>query len=276
MFDLTALLPHLEPAMDWRLAFPALGLPAAAMLPLAARRGGAQWLQWRLQALPRENYQVVQRPRLPVSPGGDRLEYVVLSPHGVFLVQVVNRSGHIIGNPTDKLWAQKIGGKSRAFHNPLRLGRRWAAMVAASIDIDPALLFPVVAFTGRCKFDTPMPANLTGPLGCLDYVRTDTGVELDDDELARIRAGIEAGLHDPRRHAQPDRVRVARHDEAAALAHGHAAGTVCPRCGAALGAYSYKTGTRAGQMFSGCTNFPACSYRAYPIRKKADQVAVPA
>jgi hypothetical protein len=209
MFDLSSLLSGLASSVDSRLGFATLALPVAAMLPAAVRRGGTQWLHWRLRTLPRDRYQVLHRPPLPVARDGDRVEHVVLSPHGVFLVQVVDRAGRIAGKADDKVWAQKLSGGSSAFHNPLRLGRRRAAMLAKSMDIDPAVLFPVVAFTGRCRFDHPMPANLTGPLGCLSYVRAGAGVLLDDDELARIRAGLEAGLDDPRWRIGRERVPVA-------------------------------------------------------------------
>ena len=268
-------MPDLVPTAGWRLAFPALALPAAAMLPAAIRRSGAQWLRWRLDALPHDRYEVMHRPPLPVALDGDCVEYVVLAPHGVFLIQCVDRGGRILGKPKDKIWAHKVPGGTTAFNNPLRLGRRRAAVLADAMDIDPDVLFPIVVFTGACKFDGAMPDNLTNPLGCLGRVRADTGVLLDDEELARIRACLEAGLDDPRWRACRERVRVRvpagadvlRHDARPAAAA--TTGPVCPRCGAALGAYSYKTGARAGQMFSGCTRFPACGYRAYPVRKTA-------
>lgn len=275
MFDLSSLFSHLASSVDARLGFATLALPMAAMMPAAVRRGGTQWLQWRLRTLPGDRYQVLHRPPLPVARDGDRVEHVVLSPHGVFLVQVVDRSGRITGKPEDKVWGQKLPGGTSAFHNPLRLGRRRAAMLAKSMDIDPSVLFPVVAFTGRCKFDNPMPANLTGPAGCLAYVQTGARVLLDDNELARIRAGLEAGMDDPRWRIHRERVPAPVQREA------HPAGAagqaqVCPRCGAPLGVYSYKTGHRAGRMFSGCTRFPGCSYRAYPVRKKDEPTPVPA
>jgi restriction system protein len=279
MFDLSTLLTNVTSAVDWRFGFATLALPVAVVLPAAVRRGGMAWLHWRLRMLPRDRYQVVHRPPLPVARDGGRVEHVVLSRHGVFLVQVVDRAGHIAGSMQDKVWTQKTARGTSTFHNPVRLGRRRAAMLAKSMNIDPAVLFPVVAFSGKCTFEQPMPANLTGPLGCIAYVQAAGDVLLDDDELAHIRAGLEAGLDDPRWRIHRERVPVhcaGRQVEGASAAASQPAGPVCPRCAAALGAYTYKTGHRAGQMFSGCTRFPACGFRAYPVRRHDEHAPLPA
>jgi hypothetical protein len=267
MIDLTAPLPVL--------AFPALALPAALVLSRAARRS----LRWRFKMLPPERYQVVHDPALPATPDGDLIQHAIISRYGVFLVQVLDRAGRIEGGPDDKLWIQQFAGGSSAFHNPLRVGRRRAAVLAAMMGIDTDALFTIVVFTGRCTFGQAMPANLTTPGGCLTYLRARREVRLGDAELERIRARLEKGLPDPQwqalvaqtMQARRERVRVAAEEaKAQASALVQAPHPVCPRCGAALGAYSYKTGARAGQMFSGCTRFPACGYRAYPMRKNAE------
>lgn len=213
-------------------------------LPLALRRPGAWLLYLQLRmSLPRARYHILA-PADGAVLDDEVLEFVVLSPHGVFVIHAIERAGRFGGSRHDRMWTQKLPGGSSTFPNPLRLLRRRAAALAQAGGIDPAIVFPAAVLTGRCSLAPGMPVNVHGRSDCLPWLRAHDAVLLGEAGVERIRE------------------RLAHAASASGRGTRQAGGARCPACGAALGAYTYKTGQRAGQAFSGCTRFPVCTYRA--------------
>lgn len=262
MVDPLSLLSSLVLPYWW--AIPLIALARLARLPAVKGWIGEAMLHVALRLrLPREHYHLRRNLTLPTSDGSTQIDHVVVSRYGVFVIETKNYGGWIFGKPLDKTWTQKFPRHSSAFQNPLHQNHKHVRTLAELAAIDDAALFSLVVFVGSSTFKTPMPPNVTHLRGCLAYIRARQATLLDDAEVARILGHIDDGRLEPswRTHAAHiEHVRALRaRREPQTEAKPQQPG--CPHCGGALGDYVYKTGTKTGQAFRGCTRFPACKYR---------------
>lgn len=275
MFDPLPLLQHVLAPFWWVLLIPLL----AVLFRLPTVKGwiGETILHTGLRLLlPSARYHLMRNVTLPTRDGSTQIDHVVVSRHGVFVIETKNYGGWIFGKPDDKMWTQKFPGRSSAFQNPLRQNVKHVRTLAELTGLDDKALFSQIVFVGNCSFKTPMPANVGKLKACLAAIRGRDEVLLSDDEVARVLERIRTGRLAPTRATHKAHVRHvqalvdAKRAEAGARAHDHAA---CPQCGAAVDEYTYKTGGKSGQSFHGCTRFPACGYRIDLPERAAEAIA---
>jgi restriction system protein len=251
--------------------------------------------------LDRRRYLMFHNLILPTPDGTTQVDHVIVSRHGIFVIETKHFSGWIFGSERNRTWTQKFPKRSVTFQNPLRQNYKHVRALAELTGVPDRALFSLVVFVGDCTFKTPMPDNVTRAPGCLAYIRARSEVLLSEAEVEGVVARIARGRVAPSlaanaAHARHVRERFAQRAEApvrtpaapaasAAPAAERIEPTVpavpavapavlppaapaavapcCPRCGSVLGDYTYRSGERAGQTFRGCTGFPGCRYRTH-------------
>ena len=228
-----------------------------------------------------KRYRLLRNVTLPTEDGSTQIDHVVVSRHGIFVVETKNYGGWIFGKPHDKTWTQKFPRHSSRFQNPLRQNYKHVRTLEQLTGVPAGALFSVIAFVGSAEFKTAMPDNVTRLHGCAAFIRAKTALLLSEQEVARVIRRIAAGRLEPSmathaahaRHVR-DLVR-AREAQASAEAApvptpapapaptpaAQPAKPSCPHCGSAVDDYQYKTGAKAGSAFRGCVTFPDCRYR---------------
>ncbi|MFK3736621.1 NERD domain-containing protein [Massilia sp. TN1-12] len=280
MFDPFSLLQHVLAPFWWLLLIPLLTV--VLRLPTVKGWVGETILHTGLRLLlPSARYHLMRNVTLPTKDGSTQIDHVVVSRHGVFVIETKNYGGWIFGKPEDKMWTQKFPGRSSAFQNPLRQNDKHVRTLAELTGLDDNALFSQIVFVGNCTFKTPMPANVGKLAACLAAIRGRDDVLLSDGEVAQVLDRIRTGRLAPTRATHKAHVRHVQ----ALLAGKRAGGTRaaptaraqdrgdCPACGGAVDEYTYKTGAKAGQSFHGCTRFPACTYRSDVPERVAEAVA---
>jgi restriction system protein len=278
MFDPFSLLQHVLAPFWWVLLVPLLTV--LVRLPTVKGWIGETVLHTGLRLLlPSARYHLMRNLTLPTKHGSAQIDHVVVSRHGVFVIETKNYGGWIFGKPEDKMWTQKFPGRSSAFQNPLRQNYKHVKTLAELTGLDEKVLFSQIVFVGNSTFKTPMPANVGKLKACLAAIRSRDEIVLSDDEVAHVLERIRSRRLAPTRATHKAHVRHVRElvagkrdggVRAAPSPQVHADAS-CPECGAAVDAYTYKTGARSGQSFRGCTRFPACGYRSDLPRTDPEQ-----
>lgn len=222
--------------------------------------------------LDRKRYRVFRNVTLPTADGSTQVDHIVVSVHGIVVIETKNYAGWIFGKPHDKMWTQKFPRRSIAFQNPLRQNHKHVRTLADLLALGDEVLFSLVVFVGSAEFKTAMPENVTTLGGCIGFIRRHGALLLSDAQAAAAAARIESGRLAPslatqRAHVKHVRKRLAGKRPGAPVLQ--PVGTPapppvvpgCPLCGAALHEYTYKTGAKAGLSFQGCVRFPACTHR---------------
>jgi len=218
--------------------------------------------------LDRKRYHLFRNVTLPTADGSTQIDHIVVSTHGIFVIETKNYGGWIFGKPHDKMWTQKFPRRSSAFQNPLRQNYKHVRTLADLLALGDEALFSLVVFVGSAEFKTTMPENVTTLGGCIGFIRRRSAVLLGEAQVAEAVTRIESGRLAPslatqRAHVKHVRERVVtgRREERVLQPAEAPTAPGCPLCGAALHRYTYKTGAKAGSSFEGCERFPACTHR---------------
>ncbi len=196
-----------------------------------------------------------------------QIDHVIVSIHGVFVVETKNMSGWIFGSENDPTWTQSFqGGKKYRFQNPIRQNYRhlcsliefltaWDTGLELSKNDIEKRLFSVVFFGPDAEIKTKEKLPDSVVVGSIRYIKSKTESVFDETEVNAIvdalRAGrLPAGLISGRATRQ-------KHIDSLGERHRRVAGDACPKCGQTLVARAKKSD---GKGFVGRSGFAKCRY----------------
>jgi hypothetical protein len=105
-------------------------------------------------------YKDLYLPR-PDGNGTTQLDHVVVSVHGIFVIETKNYSGWIFGSERDARWTQCLkGGFKTQFQNPLLQNKLHVNALRLALNLPQSCFHSIVHFVGACTFKTPLPDNV--------------------------------------------------------------------------------------------------------------------
>ena len=229
-------------------------------------------------SLPKDTYCTINNVTLPDDKGGTtQIDHVVISLYGLFVVETKHYKGWIFGGERDRAWTQSIYGKKHKFQNPLRQNYKHTECLRSLLGLTKEQVKSVIVFTGECTLKTKdkLPAHVTYPRTCVDYIRRQQKKVFTDEEVSAISATIQENRLTPnwkthRQHAQYVK-KFQSEDEAKPFQSSDPAmrkqneqqryadsAKICPKCGSAMVVRTARKGANVGNQFWGCSNFPRC------------------
>ena len=200
-------------------------------------------------------YHSLNNVTIPTSNGTTQIDHVIVSRHGIFVVESKNMAGWIFGDPGQARWTQSLYGKKFSFQNPLRQNYRHIKSLQEFLGVEESRLISIVMFWGDCEFKTKMPENVMCG-GYISYIKRFSGILFSAEEVAAIVDALKTGML-PKGLFQSF---ATRRTHLASLEARHNSTVTCPRCGAALILRTSRKGENAGRQFYGCSAFPQCRY----------------
>jgi hypothetical protein len=208
-----------------------------------------------LNKLKGDEYEVLHDVLLSTRRGSGQIDHIVVSTHGIFVIETKNYGGWIFGHENSEYWTQTIYKKKTKFRNPIK--QNWAHIYALKetlSDFGHVKYNPVVVFAGRAELkgvsaETPViySHELLRTVTVQQGTPTLT-VEQVHDVAARLR---QTNIQDrPGRQAHVHHVRSSAHER-----EQRERSRLCPRCGGDLVARKGPYG-----KFYGCSNYPKCRY----------------
>lgn len=112
---------------------------------------GEYKIEVELGQLPR-SYKLLSNLLLKTEQGFEHIDHLVISPYGLFILEVNNLTGIILGEETDSNWHQAITWRVKTFPNPLFENQNHIEVLRAWIQLDEALpIYSYVTFSRRCE-----------------------------------------------------------------------------------------------------------------------------
>jgi predicted RNA-binding Zn-ribbon protein involved in translation (DUF1610 family) len=209
-----------------------------------------------LSRLPSESYRVLNDIVVKTKTGSSQIDHVVISPHGIFVIETKNYKGWIHGREDSEYWTQTIFRTKTKFRNPIK--QNWAHIYALR-EILPEhqdiSYHPVILFVGKAKLmNLDVKTDVIHPEILYDTItRPQEGQQLRSKEIEKIFNLLEErSIKD--KEARKDhvsrtkwRLKIAKMKEQV---------LICPKCGGHL----IKRHRRYGEFY-GCENFPSCKYK---------------
>lgn len=115
-----------------------------------------------LSRLPKDQYTVltqVQAPRLD-GLGTTRLQHVVLSIYGIFIIHTQDQSGHVSNEDDAPFWSVYGEGGRTTFINPIIRNDYHVRAAAKYLGLPDALFFSIIFFRSEVHFENPAHPNI--------------------------------------------------------------------------------------------------------------------
>ncbi len=114
-----------------------------------------------LSALPDDEYTVLNDIMIRSYTGASQIDHVVISSHGIFVIEVQDYRGEIVGKDTDQYWTWSTGKEKHRFFNPIRQNHTHIKALEAALEsVGKAPFISVVVFPKDCEL-------ISEPLGVL-------------------------------------------------------------------------------------------------------------
>lgn len=122
--------------------------------------------------LPSEHYKVLHDVTLTTPDGTTQIDHIVISPHGVFVIETKCMSGWIFGSEWDATWTQSFRRSRNRFQNPLRQNFAHLKALENVLGLDSSKLHSVIVFAGDAQFKTAMPDNVLKADALLRFIES--------------------------------------------------------------------------------------------------------
>lgn len=200
-------------------------------------------------------YKVLHDVTLLTSRGTTQIDHVIVSVHGIFVVETKNYSGWIFGTEKQAKWTQMHYKKKRQFQNPLRQNYGHICALSEMLGLPKEIFRNVVCFMGEAKFKTERPEGVCIQGSYITYIKSFHERVLSPEQVDSICQTIKSGMLERsiatnRRHVR--NVQMNRHSTPETNEK------TCPKCGAAMVLRKARKGANAGKQFWGCSTFPSC------------------
>ena len=138
-------------------------------------------------------YTVLNDVIIPSGGGTIRIDHVVVSKFGVFVIESQYARGWVSGTDVQDRWKQYYLGRFSRFENPIHRNRLQAEALARLLDFPSLAFHRQVVLVGARGFKDKKPLNVVEPEKLIRYMRTKGEQRLDEQQAAKALKGIEAG-----------------------------------------------------------------------------------
>ena len=210
---------------------------------------GEFWVLQELKKLPQDKY-LVLNDILVENNGFHQIDHIVISKYGIFVIEMKNYYGLIIGNQYNKRWFQYLGKKKYSFYSPIYQNYGHLKVLEEILNIEEDKFISIICFSNQAKLKVESLVPIT-QTGLLNQVITSYQQEILDLDLKVIKEKLETlNIKDKsirKKHIKNIKKTLKENKVDNEL--------ICPKCGSKLPLKKGKYGT-----FLGCENFPNCRY----------------
>ena len=112
---------------------------------------GEFWLKLELKKLPKNKYKLLNDIMIEDEKGTHQIDHIVISKYGIFVIEMKNYYGLIIGNQYKEKWYQYLGKNKFIFHNPMYQNYGHVKTLSNVLNLDEELFIPITCFSNQVK-----------------------------------------------------------------------------------------------------------------------------
>jgi len=203
-------------------------------------------------------YHLIKNVTLPAEGGSTRIDYIIVSCYGLFVIETRNMKGLISGGEDQKTWTQQTYKSRHKFRNPLHQNHEHAKTLQARLGLESGMIFSIVVFIGNSIFATRMPDNVVYSSRYTRYIKSKTKPLLSEAKVQQIIQQIGEGRLDPSIRTHIQHANHVQDCVEPAQTVGEELAKVCPECGSNMILLTVKVGPEPGSRFWSCSTFPKC------------------
>lgn len=150
------------------------------------------------QGLEKNRYTILNDLVLPSGGGTIRIDHLVVSKFGIFVIESQNARGWVSGTEVQDRWKQYQLGRFTRFDNPVYRNRLQVQALESLLQFPGRAFHRVVVMVGQKGFKHDMPPNVIEPEKLIACLRKKAEHVLTAEQAARALKGIESARIEPR------------------------------------------------------------------------------
>lgn len=209
-----------------------------------------------LSFLPKEEYVVLNDMMFKNGSHSTQIDHIVVSTHGIFIIETKNYKGWIFGNSNKDYWTQNIWGNKYSLYNPILQNRSHIKFILRKFNVlreNEQWIYPIVVFLSATKLHlTGDCENVLWLRELNNYIRSyrENVMTITDCHYIATILHSENIINKEERKVHKTNVYTAKWQYETKISH-----SICPMCGGRLILKNGKYGE-----FYGCSNYPRCRY----------------
>jgi hypothetical protein len=128
---------------------------------------------------------------LPTERGTTQIDHILVTEHGLFIIETKHYRGWILGRPSDDYWTQVIYRKKSRFRNPLKQNYGHVKTVQSLFKLPESAFIGLVVFTGDAEFKSDLGPEVIRLSQLLEFVERRHGAALDEQKMTYVVGRIE-------------------------------------------------------------------------------------
>ena len=221
--------------------------------PEVKGRRGENSVSATLKSLP-SGYKTIDNLVLKTQNGYTQLDHVVVSNHGLFVIETKNYKGWIFGSETKLHWKQVIYKNSYQLYNPIFQNHSHIkALRIAMPDLYRLPVVSIVVFVGNCDLKVYAPnEHVIKRRELKSVIKNYSEQNLEDSAVETLYNRL-LELDKSQEYSPDEHKKQVRENSQKTQQKIYAG--ICPRCGGTLIERKGKYG-----KFYGCSNYPKCRF----------------
>jgi hypothetical protein len=142
--------------------------------------------------LEKSRYTLINDLVVPSGGGTTRIDHVVVSKFGIFVIDSCYVRGWISGTAVQAQWRQHRWHGATRFDNPVHRNRLQVEALQRLMDYPASVFVPLVVLVGQKGFKSPPPQNVVGADRLLAFIRKKSRHELNAEQADRALQKIDA------------------------------------------------------------------------------------
>lgn len=136
--------------------------------------------------LDKNKYLIVNNIILNIDDDSIRVDHVIISKYGVFVIETKNMNGWIFGDKYNEIWTQQIFFLKIKFKNPVRQNYKNVKFIENLLQISESKIYSIVVFTGRSEFKDGIPVNVMSINNLVEYIKHKDTILLKNNDIVSI------------------------------------------------------------------------------------------
>ena len=212
---------------------------------------GEFWVKQALKKLPKDKYIVLNDIMIKQNNNTHQIDHLIISPFGIFVIEMKNYYGLIIGNEYKDKWIQYLGKKKSYFYNPIHQNYGHVKALEELLNLDNNVIIPIVCFSNQAKLKIDSKSTVTQLDFLVKNINKYQNIILESNLEAIQNKITEVNITDNKEKKKNIKNIKNKINEDNKKENN----MICPKCGGKLiirnGKYS---------KFIGCSNYPKCRF----------------
>lgn len=212
---------------------------------------GEFWVKQELKKLPNDKYMIINDVMLRKNNSTHQIDHLIISQFGIFVIEMKNYYGLILGNDYKDKWIQYLGKKKSYFLNPIYQNYGHVKTLEELLNLDNKYFIPMVCFSNQAKLKIETKNNVVSLDDLISKIKNYQKIILEFDIEVIYNKIMELNITEKserKKHVKNIKYKIKEDKE-------KTDNMICPKCGSNLVSKKGKYGP-----FIGCSNYPKCKF----------------